>query len=87
MLDSLPSILMVILFIGFFFLVGFLIWYNSPTQKGKRGEKSIAQLLSLLPEEYTTLNDIVFRTEYGTTQIDHLVVSKYGVFAIETKKL
>lgn len=42
-------------------------------------------ILSQLPEEYTILNDLVFQIENGTTQIDHVVVSKYGVFAIETK--
>ena len=74
-----------LIFLLFIFLVGYTIWYNSPAQKGKRGEESISHLLTLLPEEYTTLNDIVLRTEKGTTQIDHVVVSKYGVFAIETK--
>jgi hypothetical protein len=27
----------------------------------------------------------MLRTEYGTTQIDHIVVSVYGIFVIETK--
>ena len=45
----------------------------------------VSAILSQLPDEYTVLNDLVFRTEKGTTQIDHVVVSKYGVFAIETK--
>ena len=45
----------------------------------------VSSILSQLPDEYTILNDIVFRTEKGTTQIDHVVVSRYGVFAIETK--
>ena len=45
----------------------------------------MSSILSQLPEEYTIFNDLVFRTEKGTTQIDHVVVSKYGVFAIETK--
>ena len=38
-----------------------------------------------LPDEYTIFNDVVFKTNQGTTQIDHIVVSRYGVFAIETK--
>ena len=45
----------------------------------------MSTILSQLPDEYTILNDLVFKTEKGTTQIDHIVVSKYGVFAIETK--
>lgn len=63
----------------------FLAWYNSARQKGKRGEKLVSQALSQLPEEYVILNDVVLPTANGTTQIDHIVVSKYGVFTIETK--
>ena len=58
----------------------------STKKKGKRGEKHIQKLLSKLPEnEYTTFDDVVLKTAHGTTQIDHIVVSKYGVFVIETK--
>ena len=66
-------------------LFTYFTWYNSASQKGKRGEMRVFSILSQLSEEYTTLNDMVFPTEKGTTQIDHVVVSKYGVFAIETK--
>jgi hypothetical protein len=71
-------ILVIILFV-------FFAWYNSANQKGKRGEMRVSSILSQLPEEYTILNDLVFHTEKGTTQIDHVLVSKYGIFAIETK--
>ena len=63
----------------------YFAWYNSAKQKGKRGEMRVFSILMQLPDEYTILNDLVFRTDKGTTQIDHVVVSKYGVFAIETK--
>lgn len=66
-----------------FFIAGW--WYNSPEHKGKQGEQRVCSILSHLPEEYHVLNDIVLKTEKGTTQIDHVVVSKYGIFAIETK--
>ncbi|MBR4130974.1 MAG: NERD domain-containing protein [Bacteroidaceae bacterium] len=66
-------------------LIVFSAWYNSASQKGKRGEKYVHSILTRLPEEYIVLSDLVFRKEKGTTQIDHIVVSKYGVFAIETK--
>ena len=74
--------LIIILVVALFI---FLAWYNSARQKGKRGEMRVATVLSKLPNEYTVLNDLVLRTEKGTTQIDHVVVSKYGIFAIETK--
>lgn len=75
--------LLIILLIAVPFI--YLTWYNSATQKGKRGEMRISSILSQLPNEYTVLNDLIFQTEKGTTQIDHVVVSKYGIFAIETK--
>ena len=57
-----------------------------PTIKGWFGEKTIALFLHRLPkEEYTIINDIILQTENETTQIDHIVVSLYGVFVIETK--
>lgn len=54
--------------------------------KGYLGEKAVTVVLSGLPEEqYRILNDVMLRTEHGTTQIDHVVVSVYGIFVIETK--
>jgi predicted RNA-binding Zn-ribbon protein involved in translation (DUF1610 family) len=78
LITPLIIILIVVLFV-------YLAWYNSAKQKGKRGEMRVSAILSQLSDEYTILNDLVFRTEKGTTQIDHLVVSKYGIFTIETK--
>ena len=79
---QLMTSLIIIFFIALFV---YLAWYNSARQKGKRGEMRVFSILSQLPDEYTILNDLVFRTDKGTTQIDHVVVSKYGVFTIETK--
>ncbi|MBQ6653515.1 MAG: NERD domain-containing protein [Prevotella sp.] len=81
-MSPLIYILIVILFGGLFVLQ---IWYNSPTRKGKRGEERVHNILLQLPDEYFILDDIVLPTDKGTTQIDHIVVSKYGIFAIETK--
>jgi len=58
---------------------------NTPEYKGKKGERRVRGLLAQLPEDYTIMNDVVLKTASGTTQIDHVVVSKYGIFAIETK--
>ena len=70
----------------FIFLIIFLrkwIWKS----KGERGELYVANILRSLNEnEYTVLNDIMVRTKNGgTSQIDHIVVSVYGLFVIETK--
>lgn len=61
------------------------IWFSSPQNIGKYGEKRVAIKLDWLSKEYITLNDILLPTHYGTTQIDHIVVSPYGIFVIETK--
>ena len=60
-------------------------WLNSPAYKGKRGENRVHDILMRLPDDYTILDDVVLRTNRGTTQIDHVVVSKYGLFVVETK--
>lgn len=38
-----------------------------------------------LNEQYQIFNNVIIQTERGSTQIDHVIVSKYGLFAIETK--
>ena len=47
----------------------------------------MVKILSSLDEnEYKVLNDVMVRTQNGkTSQIDHIVVSAYGIFVIETK--
>ena len=59
--------------------------YNSPESIGQRGEERVQNLLNNLPQDYYIFNDVVLETERGSTQIDHVVVSKYGIFIIETK--
>lgn len=54
--------------------------------KGKVGEKKIKMNLYELPkDEYLILNDVLLRNDSETSQIDHLIFSKYGIFVIETK--
>lgn len=54
--------------------------------KGDFGEKRVARILRKLPKEYIIVNDVLIPAiGENTTQIDHIVVSEYGVFVIETK--
>lgn len=76
------SIIIICIFV---LLVAFKIWMSSPKNIGKFGEKRVVRKLAWLSKEYITLNDILLPTHYGTTQIDHIVVSPYGIFVIETK--
>ena len=57
-----------------------------PKFRGFMGEFWVKLELSKLPkEQYIVLNDIMIKDERGTHQIDHLVISKYGIFVIEMK--
>lgn len=56
-----------------------------PMWKGKYSEKLVNNKIQELPEEYVVFNDLLFESNGYSTQIDHIVVSPYGVFVIETK--
>ena len=61
-----------------------VVWWRR--SKGKRGEMKMAALLALLPEkDYKVINDLLIQSNGRSTQIDHVVVSIYGIFVIETK--
>ena len=65
--------------------------YSTPSSIGKIGEDKVGYILRSLPQEYHVLNDIIIPDQTVdphkkyTTQIDHVVVSPYGIFVIETK--
>ena len=80
-MDSVSFVLGIILIIGLLFLSRCLI-----PSKGKVGEKVVARKLDSLPKnQYRVLNNVTIPTPQGSSQIDHLVVSVYGIFVIETK--
>lgn len=52
-----------------------------------KGEALISDLLqsNFATLDYHLLNHITLKLQDGTTQIDHILVSRFGVFVIETK--
>lgn len=55
---------------------------------GDYGEKRVSSYLGELPcEEYQVFNDLLIRNGKYTTQIDHIIISRYGVFVLETKNI
>jgi restriction system protein len=72
--------------IPFFILITFL---KSAYFKGVMGEfiVNLAAKLFLGKKEYHLLKNVTLPTENGTTQIDHIIVSKYGIFVVETKNM
>ncbi len=51
----------------------------------ERGELHVDHILSSLGPDYTVLHDMVLLSNGYTVQIDHIVVSRFGIFCIETK--
>src|SRR6056297_1392176 len=76
------------------FLLKSAIWaveasYNTPERKGARGERLVHNALTsvLNEQEYRVLSDLILPVAGGTTQIDHLVLSRFGIFVVETKNM
>lgn len=62
---------------------------KSPWFKGHLGEcvVNLAIKLRLDKDTYHLIKNVTLPTEDGTTQIDHVIVSVYGVFTVETKNM
>lgn len=68
------------------------LWYYITKSRsdyiGDFGEFRVSSFLADLPrEEYKVYNDLLIRNGGYTTQIDHIVISRYGVFVLETKNI
>lgn len=73
------------------FLILFaILFFKSSWMKGKIGEAIVnaTNTLVLDKEIYVPVKDVTLQLSDGsTTQIDHILVSKYGLFVIETKNI
>lgn len=52
---------------------------------GDFGEYSISAVMKSLPDCYHIIDDVLLQTKKGSTQIDHIIVSPFGIFVVETK--
>ncbi|KMQ76016.1 nuclease-related domain-containing protein [Marinobacter subterrani] len=62
---------------------------KSPLFKGKFGEflVNLSARWFLDKSRYHLIKNVTFATEDGTTQIDHVLISEFGVFVVETKNM
>ncbi len=62
---------------------------KSPWFKGVVGEfiVNLSVKFMLDKEKYHLLKNVTLPTEDGSTQIDHIIVSIYGIFVVETKNM
>ncbi len=78
-----PKLLFQILILGAFCV---LIDKLYPKFRGFMGEFWVKlELQKLDKSKYIVLNDIMIKDDNGTHQIDHIVLSNYGLFVIEMK--
>ncbi len=64
----------------------FIVRLYSAKVKGWMGEKAVAAILSSLDDlQYKVINNLVLDVYGKTVQIDHLIISDFGIFVIETK--
>ena len=78
-------IALLVIFIG----IGISYFYKDKTEaqrRGEQGEKEIRRQLNQLDRsKYTIINDVQFMIKGKSSQIDHIIVSDFGIFVIETK--
>lgn len=70
-----------------FFVFVVIITLNSKKIIGLAGEFWVKEELAKLPSEYLVINDVMLKVDNKTTQVDHVVISQYGIFVIETKQI
>ena len=83
----------VIFYLLFAFVVGFVVGRYRLFKGSRisayqnRGEALLSSILksNFKPPDYHLMNHITLDLPDGTTQIDHILVSRFGVFVIETK--
>ena len=63
--------------------------FRSAWVKGMVGEAlvKLAARLRLPADTYHRIDDVTVPTPNGTTQIDHVLVSRFGIFVVETKNM
>ncbi|MEX0731732.1 MAG: nuclease-related domain-containing protein [Aquisalimonadaceae bacterium] len=63
--------------------------FKTPWFKGLIGEALVkfAARLRLPEDTYHRIHNVTLPTPDGTTQIDHIFVSRFGIFVVETKNM
>lgn len=80
------------LILNYWWLVSVLLFYllfKTPRFKGVLGEALVqwSARFRLPGRVYRAIHNVTLQTSNGSTQIDHVFVSCYGIFVIETKNM
>ena len=81
-----------VIYVMYFLLIGIGVAGKilmTPVGKGWLGEKLVTRILrrKLPQESYEVYHNVTLPTEDGSTQVDHIVVSRFGIFCIEAKNM
>ncbi len=81
-----PIIRLIVIIVAAYAISAIIKVFKSAKFKGGAGEKIVSLILSRLnSDKYKVVNNVILKNPGGTSQIDHIVVSNYGVFVIESK--
>lgn len=75
---------MIIILIGLIILALLILKRRKSYIIENEGEREVAEVLKKI-KGYKLLNDILIKNQDKTTQIDHVLIGKKGIFVIETK--
>ena len=70
------------------FLIGRRLTFRSRHATFQNGGEALVSrvlLSEFRPPDYHLMNHVTIQMDDGTTQVDHILVSRFGVFVIETK--
>lgn len=80
------SAIIFVIILAIIFVLYRIYKHNAPKRKGSSGEAKVYRKLKRLRKyDYKILKNLLIRTLNGTSQMDLLVISIYGIFVIETK--
>lgn len=75
-----------VLWLLFLLAILYRLFRSDLKDAGTMGENEVARLLNQLPmSKYKVIHNLLLFTKKGSSQIDHVVISIYGIFVIETK--
>lgn len=77
--------MLIILAIVITIILIIIVSLNPSYFKGKSGEKLVAERLDIIDGYKYIINNIMINENGKSRQIDHIAITEYGVFVIETK--
>ncbi len=89
-MDLSPIINQVVGVLGYLIPIGIIVVIlKSRWFKGVAGEfvVNLSAKIMLDKDKYHLIKNVTLPTEDGSTQIDHVIVSLYGIFVVETKNM